>query len=158
VIIKHFFIADSRKANSQKDKKDPSPSESIVSNNNIQENVIQTIPTPDESTNTQKPVPAKHDDKKDKLVGEKDPLHIPEIAPNNKTPGNVIIIPVESTTIEKLESTAIKNDEKPEQVEQEAKKDTFVSIKNDNNEKVESSIPVKKIIVLDPLNPISLEE
>ncbi|GAB1863498.1 hypothetical protein CAJAP_04577 [Camponotus japonicus] len=105
---------DSTKANSQKDKKDPSPSESIVSNNNIQENVTQTIPTPDESTNTQKPVPAKHDDKKDKLVGEKDPLHIPEIAPNNKTPENVRIIPVESTTIEKVESTTIKNDEKPE--------------------------------------------
>ncbi|XP_025264101.1 uncharacterized protein LOC105250582 isoform X2 [Camponotus floridanus] len=154
--IKFRFVINQLKeiaANSPENKKEyPSPSESIVSNNNTQETVTQTtiIPTPDESTNTQKPVPIKHDDKKDKLVDEKDPLHTPEIAPTNKTPENVII-PIESTIFEKLELTTIKNEEKPEQFEQEAE-NMFISITN-NNETFEAPIALDKKIIINPDNP-----
>jgi len=39
-----------------------------------------------------------------------------------------------------------------QQVEQEAKKDTFVSIKNNSNEKVEPSVTDDKKIVCNPIN------
>lgn len=121
--------------------------------------MILTTPTPNKSTNTQKPTPAEDDDKNKKPDDKKNPLHTSETASNNKTQENVtqtIPKPVESLATQ--ESVPTKNDKEEKPAEQEDKKDTLVPIKNDKDENTIAA-PItdnEEIVSIKPMDQVEI--
>ncbi|XP_029161964.1 uncharacterized protein LOC114933508 [Nylanderia fulva] len=147
----------------EKDKKDPSLPENIVSNNETQVDVIITtltsnksidIPATDISMNTQKPTPAKNDNIQ-KSDDKKDPLHISETVSNNEnvTPQEnvtpTILEPVEFLTTQKPE--LIKNDEEEKPIKQDDKKTTLVPTEHNKDENNKDENNKKETTIVPPI-------